>query len=100
MSCLANDVADLNQFSETIRPHFNRQHATEPLNTRLTLVEAKKAASDQAEKYFLEQALQEVEGQVSVLAIRSGMNRSHLQTLLKKHGIRSKDFRVKAARSN
>ena len=27
------------------------------------------------------------------LARRCEMNRSHLQTLLKKHGIRSKDFR-------
>jgi hypothetical protein len=30
---------------------------------------------------------------VTELAKRCDMNRSHLQTLLKKHGIRSKDFR-------
>jgi hypothetical protein len=30
---------------------------------------------------------------VAELARRAEMNRSHLQMLLKKHGIRSKDFR-------
>lgn len=99
MSCLANGVADLEQLPEVIRPHLKGQQATEPLDARLTLVEAKKAASDQAEKQFLVQALQEVKGRVSELALRTGMNRSHLQTLLKKHGIRSKDFKLKAASS-
>ena len=31
------------------------------------------------------------------LARRINMNRSHLQTVLKKHGIRSKDYRKSAA---
>jgi DNA-binding NtrC family response regulator len=37
--------------------------------------------------------LQETGGTVAELARRCEMNRSHLQMLLKKHGIRSKDFR-------
>ncbi|MGH8807485.1 MAG: sigma-54-dependent Fis family transcriptional regulator, partial [Noviherbaspirillum sp.] len=42
---------------------------------------------------FLERGLQEVGGTVAELARRCEMNRSHLQVLLKKHGIHSKDFR-------
>ena len=38
-------------------------------------------------------ALHEVGGVVTELAKRYDMNRSHVQTLLKKHGIRSKDCR-------
>ena len=60
---------------------------------RPALSEAKRAASDQAEREFLERGLQEVGGVVTELAKRCDMNRSHLQTLLKKHGIRSKDCR-------
>ena len=50
-------------------------------------------ASDEAERAFLERGLQKVGGTVSELARQCDMNRSHLQMLLKKHGIRSKDFR-------
>jgi DNA-binding NtrC family response regulator len=58
------------------------------------LSEAKRAASDLAEREFLERGLQEVGGVVVELAKRCNMNRSHLQVLLKKHGIRSKEFRA------
>jgi hypothetical protein len=37
--------------------------------------------------------LQEVGGTVAELARRWDMNRSHLQILLRKHGLHSKDFR-------
>jgi DNA-binding NtrC family response regulator len=37
--------------------------------------------------------LREVNGTVAELARRCEMNRSHLQMLLKKHGIHSRDFR-------
>jgi DNA-binding NtrC family response regulator len=57
------------------------------------LTELKRAASDLAEREFLERGLQEVGGVVVELAKRCNMNRSHLQVLLKKHGIRSKEFR-------
>ena len=46
-----------------------------------------------AERAFLERGLKEVGGAVTELAKRCDMNRSHVQMLLKKHGIRSKDFR-------
>jgi transcriptional regulator with GAF, ATPase, and Fis domain len=58
------------------------------------LSEAKRAASDLAERDFLERGLQEVGGVVVELAKRFNMNRSHLQVLLKKHGIHSKEFRA------
>ena len=58
--------------------------------------ESKRAASDAAERAFLEHGLREVGGTVAELARRCAMNRSHLQVLLKKHGIRAKDFRVAA----
>ena len=58
-----------------------------------SLGDAKRAASDEAERAFLERGLREVGGMVSELARRCDMNRSHLQVLLKKHGLHSKDFR-------
>ncbi|MEC4722542.1 sigma-54 dependent transcriptional regulator [Noviherbaspirillum sp. CPCC 100848] len=58
------------------------------------LSDARRIASDEAEKAFLEKGLREVGGTVSELARRCEMNRSHLQMLLKKHGIHSKDFRA------
>jgi DNA-binding NtrC family response regulator len=64
------------------------------------LSEIKRAASDEAEKAFPEQALQQVSGRVADLARRINMNRSHLQTVLKKHGIRSKDYRRAAVGGN
>jgi len=59
------------------------------------LSDARKAASDIAEKRFLEQGLREVNGRVMELARREGMNRSHLQALMKKHGLSAKAFRPK-----
>jgi DNA-binding NtrC family response regulator len=58
-----------------------------------SLAEAKRAASDEAERACLERGLKEVGGTVTELARRWDMNRSHLQILLKKHGLHSKDFR-------
>jgi hypothetical protein len=61
-----------------------------------SLCEAKREASDRAEREFLERGLQEVGGTVTELARRCDMNRSHVQMLLKKHGLKSKDFRAPA----
>ena len=58
---------------------------------------ARRAASAEAERAFLEQALREVGGAVTELARRCAMNRSYVQVLLKKHGIRAKDFKTPAA---
>lgn len=98
-SCLAAEAADLQHLPEDIRPALpasamrgsagNGGQAEIPTS----LSEAKRAASDEAEKAFLQRGLREVGGTVAELARRCDMNRSHLQMLLKKHGIHSKDFR-------
>jgi transcriptional regulator with GAF, ATPase, and Fis domain len=94
VSCLAGDTADIDHIPEYMRPRpasSNGAAVSAPGATSLT--DAKRAASDEAERAFLERGLQEVGGTVAELARRCDMNRSHLQMLLKKHGIHSKDFR-------
>ena len=100
ISCLAGDTADLAHLPEGIRPRpaaVNGKSAQVlekgGLISPHSLSEVKRAASDEAERAFLERGLQEVGGMVAELARRCDMNRSHLQMLLKKHGIHSKDFR-------
>jgi len=99
ISCLADATADFEHLPEVMRPKLTGQTGSanddaEPFNIdTANLSEIKRAASDEAEKAFLEQALQQVSGRVADLARRINMNRSHLQTVLKKHGIRSKDYR-------
>lgn len=105
LSCLAGDVADIDHLPEDIRSPGGASPKAEPANAPeearstaapISLAEAKRAASDEAERAFLEHGLQETGGTVAELARRCEMNRSHLQMLLKKHGIRSKDFRRQA----
>ncbi|TKC81639.1 AAA family ATPase [Trinickia terrae] len=104
VSCLAAETADLEHLPEDIRPKPGGAAlradadggdgvAAVPAVAPASLAEAKRAASDEAERAFLERGLQETGGTVAELARRCEMNRSHLQMLLKKHGIRSKDFR-------
>jgi transcriptional regulator with GAF, ATPase, and Fis domain len=104
VSCLAGDMADVDHLPQDMRPaapgsaaSFNAATATgqEPISVTnlMSLSDAKRAASDDAEKAFLERGLREVSGTVAELARRIDMNRSHLQMLLKKHGLHSKDFR-------
>jgi len=100
LSCLAGQTADLDHLPSDIRPTSPARGAatTAPEGDDKAIgaaafSEAKRAASDQAEREFLERGLQEVGGVVTELARRCDMNRSHLQSLLKKHGIRSKDSR-------
>ena len=110
ISCLAGETADLMHLPEDIRPaaaasamaiDAGATSATSAtgatnaanLSSVSALSDAKRAASDQVERAFLERGLQEVGGTVAELARRWEMNRSHLQILLKKHGIHSKDFR-------
>jgi transcriptional regulator with GAF, ATPase, and Fis domain len=100
LSCLAGDTADLEHLPDHLRagpaaPATSGAIATTEVASG-SLSELKKAASDQAEREFLEIGLQETGGKVAELARRIDMNRSHLQTLLKKHGISSRDFRAKA----
>jgi transcriptional regulator with GAF, ATPase, and Fis domain len=99
ISCLAGDTAELCHLPEDIRPkstvHGNGVSAGAGVEVSGpgSLSDAKRAASDEAERAFLERGLQEVGGTVAELARRCDMNRSHLQMLLKKHGIHSKDYR-------
>lgn len=103
VSCLAGDVADIDHLPVDMRPPAPGTAAAsaagatgqEPISVAnlMSLSDAKRAASDDAEKAFLERGLREVRGTVAELARRIDMNRSHLQMLLKKHGLHSKDFR-------
>ena len=98
LSCLAGEVADLAQLPEDIRPAspgaaLAAASSAVPGLDHKSLAEAKRIASDEAERNCLERGLQEVGGTVAELARRWDMNRSHLQILLKKHGLHSKDFR-------
>jgi transcriptional regulator with GAF, ATPase, and Fis domain len=99
LSCLADRVADYEHLPEMLRPTGAKaadksgdDAAVFDLEST-SLADLKRAVSDDAEKDFLQQGLREVEGKVAELARRINMNRSHLQTLLKKHGISSKDYR-------
>ncbi|MEN3278213.1 MAG: hypothetical protein V7631_4003 [Massilia sp.] len=97
VSCLAGETADLAHLPEDIRPPMPGAAAAaasaSAANPVISMAEAKRVASDEAERSCLERGLQEVGGTVAELARRWDMNRSHLQILLKKHGLHSKDFR-------
>jgi transcriptional regulator with GAF, ATPase, and Fis domain len=96
ISCLAGDSADIEHLPVDVRPSAGTAPtapAASVVSNLMSLGDAKRAASDEAEKIFLERGLQEVGGTVAELARRVDMNRSHLQMLLKKHGLHSKDFR-------
>ena len=97
ITCLAGDSADFEHLPETLRPDSkDTRENTQEDTAAMSLADIKKAASDEAEKLFLERGLQEMGGRVSELARQIDMNRSHLQTLLKKHDLRSKDYRAKS----
>jgi transcriptional regulator with GAF, ATPase, and Fis domain len=97
LSCLAGDSADLAQLPEDIRPDaLALAQPPAPAPPPASLADAKRAASDEAERACLERGLKDVGGTVAELARRWDMNRSHLQILLKKHGLHSKDFRQRS----
>jgi len=97
MACLAGDVADYEHLPDTLRADLPvSKEDKEAEMTEMSLSEIKRSASDEAEKQFLEQGLQTTAGKVSELARHIDMNRSHLQTLLKKHGLQSKDYRARS----
>jgi transcriptional regulator with GAF, ATPase, and Fis domain len=99
LACLAGDTADLAHLPEDIRPAAPAVTGAPAVSSAASpalsasLAEAKRAASDEAERACLERGLKDVSGTVAELARRWDMNRSHLQILLKKHGLHSKDFR-------
>ncbi len=96
--CVADGEADL----EDLPPHLRRnlpQEADKAAKERArkatatSLEEVRNAAIEVAERAFLEDQLREVEGNVTTLSKRLGMNRSYLQVLLKRRGLRSKAFK-------
>jgi DNA-binding NtrC family response regulator len=99
IACLAADMADIEHLPLDIRPKsagmvaMNDAQVSVGIGGATSLSEAKRTASDEAERAFLERGLIEVGGTVAELARRFEMNRSHVQMLLKKHGLHSKDFR-------
>jgi len=104
LSCLAGETADLEHLPADTQPMPPANDAPNPASagnghavSAEALGAAKRLASDKAERAFLERGLREVGGLVTELARRCEMNRSHVQTLLKKHGIRSKEFRGASA---
>jgi transcriptional regulator with GAF, ATPase, and Fis domain len=102
IACLAADMADIEHLPLDIRPKsagvmaMNDAQVSVGIGGATSLSEAKRTASDEAERAFLERGLMEVGGTVAELARRFEMNRSHVQMLLKKHGLHSKDFRQQA----
>jgi len=97
ISCLAGGAADYEHLPDPMRVGLpvNKEEKEQPVK-QMSLSEIKKTASDEAEKRFLESGLQDTAGKVSELARSIDMNRSHLQTLLKKHGLQSKDYRARS----
>ncbi|SOE95145.1 Sigma-54 interaction domain-containing protein [Burkholderia sp. D7] len=91
--CLAPETADLEHLPVDIRPGNSTSAMSGLAASAVSLSDAKRTASDEAERAFLERGLHEVGGTVAELARRFEMNRSHVQMLLKKHGLHSKDFR-------
>jgi DNA-binding NtrC family response regulator len=95
-------MADIEHLPLDIRPKsagvmaMNDAQVSVGIGGATSLSEAKRTASDEAERAFLERGLMEVGGTVAELARRFEMNRSHVQMLLKKHGLHSKDFRQQA----
>ena len=95
IACLADEVADVRHLPVHVR---SDQPGSMPMGdpvteTPRTLSEVKKAASDAAERLYLEQALSEVNGKVTDVARSLKLNRTHVQALLKKHGISSKNYK-------
>jgi transcriptional regulator with GAF, ATPase, and Fis domain len=97
ISCLATDTADVEHLPDHIRPKtLSGDSGESGIDTsRVSLNDAKRMASDDVERQYLESGLGETNGQVTQLAKNLGMNRTHVQTMLKKHGINSKQFRKK-----
>jgi transcriptional regulator with GAF, ATPase, and Fis domain len=89
IACLAGELADLEHLPESIRPKSGEEteSAEAADSAAMSLNDAKEAASNEAERRFLEGGLQKANGRVTDLARNLGMNRSYVQTLLKKHGL-------------
>jgi transcriptional regulator with GAF, ATPase, and Fis domain len=98
LSCLSDGVADVKNLPAMVRNQLGLNQEESVLESMencgdLSLSDLKRKASDQAEKEFLTRALRDNGGNVAELARSIDMNRSYLQTMMKKHGLSAKDFR-------
>ncbi len=95
LQCLSDGTAFLWHLPDNIRPELETLNTTKQKNTHLnrSLEDVRNEACRLAEKAFLEEHLKETKGNVSETAKRLQMNRSYLQTLLKKRGIKAGDFK-------
>lgn len=92
VSCLADEIGGLSHLPDNIRPIHANSHSSNTGQTR-SLDEHRSMAKDLAEEQFLTRHLREHHGKVTQMANSLEMNRSYLQTLMKKHGLSSKDFK-------
>lgn len=91
ISCLAADTADIEHLPENVRTRVpERTVQAEPEAAATSLLDAKRKASDEAERIYLQECLAKANFSVTNLARNIGMNRSHVQTLLKKHGLNAR----------
>lgn len=91
--CLADRVAGLQHLPDTIRPKTADSASDSVKKGALSLEQVRSLARDTAEEQFLRQQLTAVQGRVTTLADKLDMNRSYLQTLMKKHGLKARDFK-------
>jgi transcriptional regulator with GAF, ATPase, and Fis domain len=87
ISCLAADMADLEHLPENVRTKIPERMAQAEPEAATSLNDAKRKASDAAERSYLQECLERANFSVTDMARNIGMNRSHVQTLLKKHGL-------------
>lgn len=102
LSCLADGVATIKHLPQGVRSASGQADVAQ-VDVKITgeqsvaqptsLAEAKRVASDAAERVFLEEGLRATSGRVVDLAKNLGLNRSHVQTLLKKHNLKAMRFR-------
>ncbi len=95
LTSLSSGVAGLGDLPETVLPGVAGQNA-KSINRKYTLDEVKTLARDHAEEEFLRTHLSEYKGSVTRLSKDLGLNRSYVQTLMKKHGLKSSDFKSAA----
>lgn len=92
VSCLADEVAGLMHLPDTLRPAVPTGKGGTDASFQ-SLEEVRSLSRDTAEERYLRLHLQRTGGQVSRLAQELGLNRSYLQNLLRKHGLRARDFK-------
>lgn len=99
LSCLADGEANLDHLPKEIRSGDAVEQLGQAeggdLPPDASLAEVKRLASDAAERRYLEEGLRGTAGRVVDLARNLEMNRSHVQSLLRKHGLKAMSFRGK-----